>query len=52
VNQNGTKRIWSFSDNPLVQLLDINKEDNLTDVLVYMLKNNMNLTKDFFEAMW
>ena len=43
------KEFKSFSDNPLVQLLDYKKEDNLTNVFVYLLKNNDVLKKEFLK---
>ena len=47
--ENG-KPFESFSDNPLVQLLNYKKEDNLTNVFVFLLKNNDGLRKEFLKV--
>lgn len=43
------KNFESFSDNPFVQLLDYQKENNLTNLLVFLLKNNDDLKKQFLK---
>lgn len=46
---NEKKDFVSFSDNPFVQLLDCNKEDHLTNILVFLLKNNGDIRKEFLK---
>ncbi|VVB89878.1 Uncharacterised protein [uncultured archaeon] len=43
------KEFESFSNNPFVQLLDYNKEDNLTNAFVFILKNNDDIKKEFLK---
>lgn len=43
------KDFESFSDNPFVQLLDYKKENNLTNALVFLLKNNNDVKNQFLK---
>ncbi len=45
---NVSKDFDSFSDNPLVQILDY-KEDDLTSAFRFLLKNNEDIAKEFFK---